>query len=260
MLLSACALAPVTSIPPQQVGDRPYHLSVPDNSGDEIDLIVALHRYGLSPDQLRQHSRLDKAEAIVVYPQGIGGAWATAPYSETTVSEDADFLNQIRAELRENYDISDTYVVGFSNGGSFVTKYACTHADSVSAVATVSSVYYPEFRSECEVPLDQITVHGGADSLIRIDGGHRHGHEYLSFQEVVEQTADRMKCTDNAARATNRSGVRRTSFEGCAARLEQLTVADSEHVWPGSSADTNDDIPDDFATDEILDFFGITFR
>lgn len=244
----------------RSVNDRTYYLSTPEDTDRALDVIIALHGYGLNPAMIRERSRLDKADALVVYPKGAGNAWASAPYSETTVAEDAEFLDAILGDLGEERELGEIFVAGFSNGGSFAAEYACARPGAVDAVATVSAVYYPEFRSDCDSTVDEVTLHGTDDNLIEIDGGTRHGHSYLAFDEVVQRTADRLGCTGAPDVDTPRDAVERRSFTGCDARLEQFAVDGTGHVWAGSHVDDNPQIPADFATDTILEFFGVPAR
>ena len=55
-------------------------------------------------------------------------------------------------------------------------------------------------------------------------------------------------------------GAKRTSYTDCAAPVDHIRIEGGKHWWPGYSANRNDAMPENFATDKILDFFRIPGR
>ena len=62
---------------------RSFILSVPkDYSGDKKwPIVLAFHGWGQSAENLRGYSRLDAADAIMIFPEGKKKAWSPAPYA-----------------------------------------------------------------------------------------------------------------------------------------------------------------------------------
>ena len=117
----------------------------------------------------------------MVYPNGIGGAWAGANYSSTTVDEDLQFTWDMLADIRSNFcvDSARIYATGLSNGGGFVGTLACN--DSVggefAAFAPVAGAFYTDAtgpQDGCK-PARSVTpvmeFHGGADADVFYEGG-----------------------------------------------------------------------------------------
>ncbi|KAJ7495556.1 putative ferulic acid esterase [Mycena latifolia] len=114
------------------------------------------------------------AEKIMVYPYGLGGAWAGANYSEATVPQDLAFVSDLLNDIHANYCIDDTRVYatgcvrsspplfalhipsspplpssanhptpGMSIGGGFVNTIACSPLSSeFAAFAAGSGSFY----------------------------------------------------------------------------------------------------------------------
>lgn len=264
--VSACAAPsddPASTPAPQRhtIADREVLIDVPSHPSPEA-LIISFHGYGLDAEDNRQRNQLVRTGAVVAYPQGeqaaAGQAWSTAPYASTTVAEDAAFVDEIIAEVEAEHAIEDVYLVGFSNGAGFAAEYACANPDRISGVATFSGVYYPAERSECNAPIPQLTVHGGADTTISIDGGQRHGETYLPARVLVEQAAERNGCAGET-RETEEFRVHRTiDYQKCVVPLRFVEVTGGMHYWPGAADDPNPHVPEGFGTELVADFFGLS--
>ena len=121
------------------------------------------------------------ANKIMVYPDGIGGAWAGANYSSTTVDEDLQFTWDMLADIRANYciDSARIYATGISNGGGFVGTLACngTVGGEFAALAPIAGAFYTDNRGPddgCEParsPMPIMEFHGGADADVFYNGG-----------------------------------------------------------------------------------------
>jgi poly(3-hydroxybutyrate) depolymerase len=125
------------------------------------------------------------ADKIMVYPNGRGGAWAGANYSEATVAEDLQFVWDLLADVRANFcvDSARIYATGMSIGGGFVNTIACndTVGGEFAAFAPASGSFYTdndEHYEEC-TPAREVTpiveIHGGADADVKYEGGEGQG-------------------------------------------------------------------------------------
>ncbi|KAJ7790480.1 hypothetical protein B0H14DRAFT_2625978 [Mycena olivaceomarginata] len=80
------------------------------------------------------------AEKILVDPNGVGGAWAGANYSETTFPENLQFVSDLD-EIRAGWciDKSRIYATDLSIGAGFVNTIACAPAGANLATSAAGS-------------------------------------------------------------------------------------------------------------------------
>lgn len=230
-----------------------------------VPLIFVFHGYKNNANQLRKFTRFDNANAVVAYMDGIGDAWAPAPYAETTGDEDLAFFDAVREKLIADYPIdpAKVYVTGLSNGGGFAQYTACHRAHKVTGIATVSAAFYDAVFEDCsQIPVKQIDFHGTADNMMLYDGGVRHNESYQSVMDVMEEAARRNYCApEPVTEQIDRPGEEYI-WEDCDAQLRHYRIGDGGHVWPGSSGDKGSATQpqNGYASKEILDFFDISYR
>ena len=106
--------------------ERSYVLSLPDGVAEALPVIVALHGKGDSGRDFLSGTGLARARAIVAAPTGVGLAWSPAPYARTTFDEDAAFVRALIDDLRSTFNTTNTYLVGFSNGGGLAVHLTLT--------------------------------------------------------------------------------------------------------------------------------------
>ena len=244
---------------------RSFILSVPENytAQKQWPVVLAFHGWGQSAENLRGYSRLDAAQAITVFPTGKKKAWSPAPYAETSGSEDKKFVLDILDSLRATYNVDDSrlYATGMSNGGGFAAYLACQMPGIFHSVATISAAYYEDILKDCaHEPVGRLDMHGTDDPVVGYYGGTRHKTKYFSVESVLEQDRKRNKCSEKVD--TNRlvNNALDMHWRGCSAPLEHIRIGGGSHVWPGGLGDKNNEVGKFFATDRVLDFFGIPGR
>lgn len=244
---------------------RSFILSVPkDYSGDKRwPIVLAFHGWGQSAENLRGYSRLDAADAITIFPEGKKKAWSPAPYAKTSTTEDKKFVREIIDAVRATYRVDDAriFATGMSNGGGFAAYLACQMPDTFKSVATVSAAYYEDILKNCaHSPVGRLDMHGTVDPVVGYYGGTRHKTKYYSVESVLEQDRKRNRCSTkvNTSRLVN--NALDMKWSGCTAPLEHIRIAGGSHVWPGGTADAHNEVGKFFATDRVLDFFGIPGR
>ena len=247
--------------------EREYIVTTPPEVDDRenLPLILVFHGYKMTDDSMRSLTEMNKANAVVVYMQGVNTAWAPAPYAVTTGDEDLEFFDAVRQEMLDKYPINPArvFAAGHSNGGGFAAYAACRRAHQLTGIATVSAAYYNTVFEDCApIPTKQIDFHGTKDSIIKYDGGVRHGADYMPVTEVMEEAAIRNHCAPEPdVEEYSRPGEEFT-WQRCDAPLRHYRLDGSTHIWPGANGDRGpgENTADDFATREILDFFGISYR
>lgn len=232
---------------------RTYVVSLPPfvEHRERLPLVLVFHGYGQQAESLRQHSGMDRADAVVAYLQGVDNAWAPAPYAATTGEQDLAFFDAVRAELIAEYDLDPArvFVTGFSNGGGFAAYVGCQRPQEVTAVGTVAAAFYESTTAGCSaIPMKRIDFHGTEDTIMRYDGGRKYGTVYEASEANIDEAAQRNRCVGAPliSRISDEVVVRR--WLDCDAETEHYRVDGGGHAWP------------EFATQRQLEFFGIPAR
>lgn len=244
---------------------RTFLLHVPSDYSPERSwpVLLAFHGWNDSPENMEGYTQFDAAEAIVAYPQGVDKAWSPAPYATTSAEEDLDFVHTIVDSLRSTYSVDDDaiFAAGLSNGGGFAAFLACRMPGTFRSVATVSAAYYEGIHSECsEQPVGRLDIHGTDDPVVNYEGGVRHGTAYFSVTEVMNQHQKRNKCVGDVQTVRLTNGAVKETWTGCQAPLQHIRIEGGSHVWPGRPSRDKPEVGRGFATDTVLDFFGIPGR
>lgn len=244
---------------------RSFLLHVPENYTPERawPVLLSFHGYTDSPENMEKYSQFDAADAIVAYPAGEKAAWAPAPYAVTSAEEDLDFVRTIVDSLRATYEVDDNaiFAAGLSNGGGFAAFLACRMPGTFRSVATVSAAYYEGIHTDCsDRPVGRLDIHGTKDPVVNYEGGVRHDTAYSSVAEVLGQHQKRNKCRGDVESVRLTNGATRETWTGCQAPLQHIRIEGGSHVWPGGNNSTKIEVGEGFATDAVLDFFGIPGR
>lgn len=242
--------------------DRNFILSVPEaySPGERWPIIFAFHGWGENAKMIHSYSNFDNSRALVVYPQGVDDAWEGAPYAKVKDGEDLTFVKDILASLRSTYSVDDSriFATGFSNGGGFAALLGCRMNDEFAGVASVSAAYYANIFRDCaDTPLALLDIHGTTDPVVDYYGGTRHGATYAPVQDVLDSSATRNSCEGAISTSRINAWALRQDWTSCSHPLSHVRVGGGGHVWPGAKEDTYGYVPRDYATEQILRFFGI---
>jgi poly(3-hydroxybutyrate) depolymerase len=188
---------------------RSYGIHLPSNysSSTQYPVILGFHGSSSIGFFFEEDTRLDDAQytgnKIMVYPNGLGGAWAGANYSQATVPEDLQFVWDMLADIRSNFcvDSSRIYATGLSIGGGFVGTLACndTVGGEFAAFAPASGSFYTDAHGPnddgCTPARDVMPIlefHGGADTDVFYNGGQGEGgYEPPIFDWYVASVKER---------------------------------------------------------------------
>lgn len=247
--------------------EREYMVTTPPNveERENLPLIFVFHGYKMTDDSMRKITEMNKANAVVVYMQGVNTAWAPAPYATTSGDEDLAFFDAVRREMLDKYPVNPArvFAAGHSNGGGFAAYTACHRAHQLTGIATVSAAFYDKVFEDCSpIPTKQIDFHGTKDNTMKYDGGERHGADYMPVTQVMEEAAERNHCAPEPDVAEYSRPGEEFIWQRCDAALRHYRLDGSTHIWPGADGDKGpgENTADDFATREILDFFGVSYR
>jgi len=233
--------------------DRTYDLRVPDGiaTGDRRPLLIVLHGAGDTGRGFRARiaadARTDEAGFVTVYPDGIGGEWATGcgcTAAELAGVDDVGFLNTLVHQLSAELPVDSTrvYVAGYSQGAQLAQRYGCTSGRAPAGVAAVAGMPVRGVAEGCApaAPFPVLVVHGDADPVM-LYGGFGSGAPILSVPETVARWAEVMGCapapTEEARADENRDGttVSIARYSECdgGVRVQLDRIVGGGHTWPG---------------------------
>jgi polyhydroxybutyrate depolymerase len=150
----------------------------PAGQSGPLPLLVVLHGRRQTPwraEATQQWDALAAAgRAVIAYGAGFAGSWnagmCCGPAERRKLDDVGYVLRVLRLEQsRHRIDPHRIFLVGFSNGGMLAYRFACVHADVISAVAIVGgAVEVPVCRPSR--PLDVLDIEGDRDLTVPFGG------------------------------------------------------------------------------------------
>lgn len=221
---------------------------------------------------------------IVLYPEGIGllgflqhwNAGHCCGKAEKDGIDDVGFLDAAITGVTQRFavDSKRIFMVGHSNGGMLVYRYAAERTQKLAGIAVVSGTINSKSDDQAsfpalpvpQKPLSVCIFHGIEDESIPYAGGtipEKHkDREFASVAEAVNYWVGANGCA-NIPRTQNlfNGRVKKTGWQDCAgdARVALYAISKWGHAWPGSSniavLDTQTQPFDFDAADIIWKFF-----
>lgn len=250
----------VVDDPTHGVLDRTYGLHVPGSvdASQATPLLVALHgTAGTAFEMAANTGFVDLADEhgfIAVFGQGMGyndgqgkafvdqrlegtqalstgwNAGDGAQYSAVYGIDDIVYLETVLAEVGANFDISDTFVAGFSNGGGMTQIFTTARPDVVSGTALVSCALKPV--EEQPPPTPVVVFRGTADDVVPFSQGPSTAESMITTLSGVNDCDSYEEATLKIGEAT----VTHRGYTGCSAATELYAVHGGEHRWYASSS------------------------
>ena len=180
--------------------ERTFRVTVPNDLVTPAPLVFAFHGIGDSTDSMADYSQLDRLAAkngfLLVYPAIRNGTWDAISVDPEMLdtNPDVQFFDALLEHMSSQYQINRdrVYLMGMSNGGSFVQLLANARSSKIAGVVAHSgprprSLKDAEYRfpilmivgsddfaaSSMQTDLDYYRETGHAADLIVIDGlGH----------------------------------------------------------------------------------------
>lgn len=229
---------------------RSFLVHLPPTYGrQEQPLVLNYHGYSWTAQIMEHNSQMaqesDRSNFILVFPQGLGDppTWnaGVGAFGPTGDDDDVQYTRDLLTYLQKNYcvDMHRLYMAGFSLGGGMVYRLACTMADRIAAIATVSGAYYPFGDCNAKKPLPVMEIHGGADTQAPYGGNPDRMmasvHDYLSVWREID------KCTGDASVFFTKEDVTGMEWKKCTAGTEirHYRVGNGGHTWPGTPNTTH---------------------
>jgi polyhydroxybutyrate depolymerase len=164
--------------------ERTYFVHVPDKINEDTSLVVVIHGYTSSAENIMFYSGMnalaDRNNFIALYPQGTidnqGNTFFNVGYSFHSESEvdDVSFIEMLVLDLQDNYGLNpkNTFATGMSNGGDMSYLLACKKSSLFSAVAPVAGSMMKSTLDSCkpEKNIPIFEIHGTQDKVTLFEG------------------------------------------------------------------------------------------
>jgi polyhydroxybutyrate depolymerase len=245
--------------------NRDYLVHIPTgfSSRKSHPLVVVIHGAFSSASEFADITGFsdlaDEETFVVIYPNGVGifgflrhwNAGFCCAYAAENTIEDTSYVKQIIDDSLERLPIDrrKVYLVGFSNGGMLVYRFAAEYPEYPAAIASVSATIgakdinaQKEWKlATPEQPVTAFIAHGTADTSIPYDGGFRQetGGE-ISFYSVNQSVAFWLKanqCSAHHSVQTLSAGAIELKYWGTCkknSKVKQVSIKNWDHQWPGS--------------------------
>lgn len=154
---------------PCQLGDRSYHMSVPDGWDGQSPLPVMLHFHGWARTGALpvQHQRISGATrprgVLLLAPNGLGKTWDFW----TSDTDDVAFASSVIEDAANRFPIDreNIFVSGYSYGSAMAWRYACENGNDVRALLAVAGTL--DQNEDCpHAPREVRHVHGVKDTVM----------------------------------------------------------------------------------------------
>ncbi|KAK6360138.1 hypothetical protein TWF730_006291 [Orbilia blumenaviensis] len=232
--------------------NRTFYVHLPRDyeSDDDYPVIIGFHGApGIGP-HFEADTRFSAPrwgdDKIMVYPDALGGIWATGmPGAVTTpVDQDLKFMSDLLDYLRNNYcvDNEKIYATGISNGGGFLNRIACDPVVGANFAAFAPDAgAYTGFEAggnaTCnpyKTPIPIISFHGTNDTTVPYNG--RNGTIATPPIEYwLQGWIERNKCDNMTEVLFNGSAHHFTwTCDGVQGAMQHYRVEGMGHVWPST--------------------------
>ncbi|WP_293576607.1 polyhydroxybutyrate depolymerase [Phaeobacter sp.] len=151
------------------LGERSYHVKVPDGWDGVTALPVLLHFHGWSRTGVhaqksdRIGASTDRRGVLLVTPNGRGRSWNFW----TADTEDVPFAEAVLGDVANRFpiDAERIFVSGYSYGSAMAWRYVCHSGADVAALLAVAGSL-EQFETCDEQPAEVRHVHGLADTVM----------------------------------------------------------------------------------------------
>ena len=172
------------SVPPVMFGGQrpaPYYLPENWSEDDAMPLVVLLHGYGMTGNDMLSGWHIQEEAALrgalLIVPEGLvdpsgsqywKGSEYCCDYYQSGV-DDVAYLSGLIEEASSHYpvDAKRVYIVGYSNGAFMAHRMACDRSDLITGiVAFAGSTWYDADKCGDPGPVSVLHAHGTWDITI----------------------------------------------------------------------------------------------
>jgi polyhydroxybutyrate depolymerase len=228
--------------------DRTFKYVTPSGwtNSSSLPVVFLLHALTQDGDQVMGVTQFDAlAESnnfILVYPDGINGAWNANMNVSVSQADDLGFLEKVidYVQLNLNSDPSRQYLCGMSNGGFMSYKLACESRHCFAAIASVSGTMSDTVNLNC-LPSNRphiLHMHGTADGVVSYFGSPTTG---ISVDQLTEKWRSYLGCDPTPVFSAmpnpnllDLSYPEKYTYTNCdLGSLELIKIIGGGHQWPG---------------------------
>lgn len=241
------------------------HVPAAHDGVTALPLVLALHGFTESPEDIRDTSHLDRVADergfIAAFPEGKSGSWnggVCCGVSEWMGEEDVAFIEATLDAIEASYcvDARRVHATGFSNGGFMSHRLACELADRVASIGVVAGQEGVESCAPAR-PVPVLQIHGTADPVVPYGGNPILA--YPSTESTIAGWVERDGCGPSTNITLVEGDTTCVAHESCQAGsvVELCKVEGGLHDWfGGGSLWTEAGPPEGFvATLKIVEFF-----
>ena len=151
------------------LGDRSYHIRLPDiwDGKTALPVLLHFHGWGRQGDLIVGHQRISghtrRRGVLLVAPNGLGRTWDFWDADSRDVPFAAAVLEDVAA--RYPIDLTRIYVSGYSYGAAMAWRYACQNGDGVAALLAISGTI-SQAQACPQGPRAVRQVYGFADTVM----------------------------------------------------------------------------------------------
>jgi polyhydroxybutyrate depolymerase len=176
-------------------------------------LIIDLHGYSGSSADQQGFAKMDVAanKRGVIYAaldglidsqgnQFWNASEACCNFSANPV-DDVAYIQGLIDEISKKVSVDPKriYIFGHSNGHFMSYKFACTHPETVAAIAGLAGAMdIASDKCGAKSPVSVLHIHGTNDAVIGYQGGQILGNEFTSAQESAKRWAGIDQCSQNS--------------------------------------------------------------
>ena len=170
LLLSSTAMAAEChGDVPCPLGDRSYHIRLPDgwDGTSALPVLLHFHGWGRQGSLIVKHQRISghtrRRGVLLIAPNGLGRSWAF--WDED--SRDVPFAEAVIEDVAKRFPIdrSQIFVSGYSYGAAMAWRYACENGDGLRALIAVSGTIDQD--TPCpQAPAEVRQVYGFSDNVM----------------------------------------------------------------------------------------------
>lgn len=150
--------------------ERYYRIAVPHQRPEPVPVVFAFHGIGDSTESMASYSQLDRLASdhrfLLVYPSGLNAMWAAIDVDPKTLDANPDvrFFDALLEQTASQYAIDRRriYLIGMSNGASFVQLLANARSSEIAAVVACSGPR-PRGLNDSQPPVPTLLIVGGED-------------------------------------------------------------------------------------------------
>jgi len=215
------------------IGDRSYHIKLPDDwdGMTPLPVLMHFHGWGRQGDLIIQHQRISghtrRRGVLLIAPNGRGATWDFW----TSTSRDVPFAAAVIEDAAKRFPIDrdKIFVSGYSYGAAMAWRYACENGDGVAALLAISGTLAQTERCS-QAPQEVRHVHGLADTVMDFPMGPSEDQTY-----PVKLWRDMFGCdepkNEGAWQAVNWLTLDRHEWD-CAKGAVTLDIHDGGHFIP----------------------------